>query len=108
MVIAALFIGYVFRAYLRWLWHRGMSLMRFIDLQALSTGDPRDADLCPAHMVFYFVISARFRALGRGPAFRQSRLLRHRSRLGRRGQGVHRVVGTLWHRLRERGRKCTR
>jgi len=63
MVIAVLFIGYVFLGpYLPGgLWHRGMSLMRFIDLQVLSTqatfGTPISAS---AHMVFYFVIVGAF------------------------------------------------
>lgn len=63
MVLAALFIGYVFLG--PWLpgglAHRGMSFMRFIDLQVLSTqgifGTPISAS---AHMVFYFVIVGAF------------------------------------------------
>lgn len=63
MVLAALFIGYVFLGpYLPGsLFHRGMSFMRFIDLQVLSTqgifGTPISAS---AHMVFYFVIVGAF------------------------------------------------
>jgi TRAP transporter 4TM/12TM fusion protein len=63
MVIATLFIAYVFLGpYLPGaLAHRGMSLMRFIDLQVLSTegifGTPISAS---AHMVFYFVIVGAF------------------------------------------------
>lgn len=63
MVLAALFIAYVFLGpYLPGaLAHRGMSLMRFIDLQVLSTqgifGTPISAS---AHMVFYFVIVGAF------------------------------------------------
>jgi TRAP transporter 4TM/12TM fusion protein len=63
MIIAALFIAYVFLGpYLPGaLAHRGMSLMRFIDLQVLSTqgifGTPISAS---AHMVFYFVIVGAF------------------------------------------------
>ena len=63
MVLAALFIAYVFLG--PWLpgglAHRGMSFMRFIDLQVLSTqgifGTPISAS---AHMVFYFVIVGAF------------------------------------------------
>jgi TRAP transporter 4TM/12TM fusion protein len=63
MVLTALFIGYVFLGpYLPGgLAHRGMSFMRFIDLQVLSTqgifGTPISAS---AHMVFYFVIVGAF------------------------------------------------
>ena len=63
MVLAALFIAYVFLGpYLPGgLAHRGMSFMRFIDLQVLSTqgifGTPISAS---AHMVFYFVIVGAF------------------------------------------------
>lgn len=63
MVLAALFIAYVFLGpYLPGaLAHRGMSFMRFIDLQVLSTqaifGTPISAS---AHMVFYFVIFGAF------------------------------------------------
>jgi TRAP transporter 4TM/12TM fusion protein len=63
MILAALFIAYVFLG--PWLpgglAHRGMSFMRFIDLQVLSTqgifGTPISAS---AHMVFYFVIVGAF------------------------------------------------
>ena len=63
MILAALFIAYVFLGpYLPGaLAHRGMSYMRFIDLQVLSTqaifGTPISAS---AHMVFYFVIVGAF------------------------------------------------
>ncbi|MGH8702896.1 MAG: TRAP transporter permease, partial [Burkholderiales bacterium] len=63
MIIVLLFIGYVFLGpYLPGsLAHRGMNLMRFIDLQVLSTqaifGTPISAS---AHMVFYFVIVGAF------------------------------------------------
>jgi TRAP transporter 4TM/12TM fusion protein len=63
MVLGALFIAYVFLGpYLPGsLAHRGMSFMRFIDLQVLSTqgifGTPISAS---AHMVFYFVIVGAF------------------------------------------------
>jgi TRAP transporter 4TM/12TM fusion protein len=63
MVLVALFIAYVFLGpYLPGgLAHRGMSFMRFIDLQVLSTqgifGTPISAS---AHMVFYFVIVGAF------------------------------------------------
>ena len=63
MLVALLFIAYVFLGpYLPGaLAHRGMSLMRFIDLQVLSTqaifGTPISAS---AHMVFYFVIVGAF------------------------------------------------
>lgn len=63
MLLAALFIAWVFVGpYLpEPLAHRGMSLMRFIDLQVLSTqgifGTPISAS---AHMVFYFVIVGAF------------------------------------------------
>lgn len=63
MVLALLFIAYVFLGpYLPGgLSHRGMSLMRFVDLQVLSTqaifGTPISAS---AHMVFYFVVVGAF------------------------------------------------
>ena len=63
MIIAVIFIAYVFLGpYLPGgLAHRGMSFMRFIDLQVLSTqgifGTPISAS---AHMVFYFVIVGAF------------------------------------------------
>ncbi|MCC7016981.1 MAG: TRAP transporter fused permease subunit [Rhodospirillales bacterium] len=63
MVVAMLFIAYVFLGpYLPGgLSHRGMSLMRFVDLQVLSTqaifGTPISAS---AHMVFYFVVVGAF------------------------------------------------
>jgi len=63
MLVALIFIAYVFLGpYLPGaLAHRGMSLMRFIDLQVLSTqaifGTPISAS---AHMVFYFVIVGAF------------------------------------------------
>jgi TRAP transporter 4TM/12TM fusion protein len=63
MLVALVFIAYVFLGpYLPGaLAHRGMSLMRFIDLQVLSTqaifGTPISAS---AHMVFYFVIVGAF------------------------------------------------
>jgi len=63
MILAALFIAYVFLGpYLPGgLAHRGMSFMRFIDLQVLSTqgifGTPISAS---AHMVFYFVVVGAF------------------------------------------------
>ena len=63
MILAALFIAYVFLGpYLPGgLAHRGMSFVRFIDLQVLSTqaifGTPISAS---AHMVFYFVIVGAF------------------------------------------------
>ncbi|MBI4194633.1 MAG: TRAP transporter fused permease subunit [Betaproteobacteria bacterium] len=62
-VIAALFVGYILLGpYLPGsLAHRGLSLMRFIDLQVLSTqgifGTPISAS---AHMVFYFVLVGAF------------------------------------------------
>lgn len=62
-VIAVLFIVYIlFGPYLPGgLAHRGLSLMRFIDLQVLSTqgifGTPISAS---AHMVFYFVLVGAF------------------------------------------------
>ncbi|MCC7079301.1 MAG: TRAP transporter fused permease subunit [Burkholderiales bacterium] len=63
MVLVALFIAYVFLGpYLPGgLYHRGLSFMRFIDLQVLSTqgifGTPVSAS---AHMVFYFVLVGAF------------------------------------------------
>jgi TRAP transporter 4TM/12TM fusion protein len=63
MVVAMVFIAYVFLGpYLPGgLSHRGMSLMRFVDLQVLSTqaifGTPISAS---AHMVFYFVVVGAF------------------------------------------------
>jgi TRAP transporter 4TM/12TM fusion protein len=63
MLLTLIFILYVFVGpYLPGgLAHRGMSLMRFIDLQVLSTqaifGTPISAS---AHMVFYFVIVGAF------------------------------------------------
>jgi TRAP transporter 4TM/12TM fusion protein len=63
MVLTLLFIVYVFVGpYLPGsLAHRGMNLMRFVDLQVLSTqaifGTPISAS---AHMVFYFVIVGAF------------------------------------------------
>ena len=63
MVIALTFIVYIFLGpYLPGaLAHRGMSLMRFVDLQVLGTqaifGTPISAS---AHMVFYFVIVGAF------------------------------------------------
>ena len=63
MVLTLLFIAYVFLGpYLPGsLAHRGMNVMRFIDLQVLSTqaifGTPISAS---AHMVFYFVIVGAF------------------------------------------------
>jgi TRAP transporter 4TM/12TM fusion protein len=63
MILTLLFIAYVFLGpYLPGsLAHRGMNLMRFIDLQVLSTqaifGTPISAS---AHMVFYFVIVGAF------------------------------------------------
>jgi TRAP transporter 4TM/12TM fusion protein len=63
MALVLLFIAYVFLGpYLPGaLAHRGMSLLRFIDLQVLSTqaifGTPISAS---AHMVFYFVIVGAF------------------------------------------------
>ena len=62
-LITLIFIAYVFLGpYLPGgLAHRGMSLMRFIDLQVLSTqaifGTPISAS---AHMVFYFVVVGAF------------------------------------------------
>jgi len=62
-VIAMLFIGYILLGPLlpEPLTHRGLSLMRFIDLQVLSTqgifGTPISAS---AHMVFYFVLVGAF------------------------------------------------
>lgn len=62
-LIAALFIGYILLGpHLPGaLEHRGLSLMRFIDLQVLSTqgvfGTPISAS---AHMVFYFVLVGAF------------------------------------------------
>ncbi|MBM3358346.1 MAG: TRAP transporter fused permease subunit [Betaproteobacteria bacterium] len=62
-VIAALFIGYILLGphLPGGLAHRGLSLMRFIDLQVLSTqgifGTPISAS---AHMVFYFVLVGAF------------------------------------------------
>jgi TRAP transporter 4TM/12TM fusion protein len=62
-LITAVFIAYVFLGpYLPGgLAHRGMSLMRFVDLQVLSTqaifGTPISAS---AHMVFYFVMVGAF------------------------------------------------
>jgi TRAP transporter 4TM/12TM fusion protein len=63
MALTMLFIAYVFLGpYLPGsLAHRGMSVMRFVDLQVLSTqaifGTPISAS---AHMVFYFVIVGAF------------------------------------------------
>jgi TRAP transporter 4TM/12TM fusion protein len=63
MLLAALFIAYVFLGpHLPGaLAHRGLSFMRFIDLQVLSTqgifGTPISAS---AHMVFYFVVVGAF------------------------------------------------
>jgi len=63
MLVAVIFIAYVFLGpYLPGvLSHRGMSLMRFVDLQVLSTqaifGTPISAS---AHMVFYFVVVGAF------------------------------------------------
>ncbi|MCC7486037.1 MAG: TRAP transporter fused permease subunit [Burkholderiales bacterium] len=63
MALVALFIAYVFLGpHLPGaLAHRGMSFMRFIDLQVLSTqgifGTPISAS---AHMVFYFVLVGAF------------------------------------------------
>ena len=62
-VIALIFIAFIFLG--PWLpgglWHRGMSLARFIDLQVLSNqgifGTPISAS---AHMVFYFVVVGAF------------------------------------------------
>jgi len=62
-LVALAFIAYVFLGpYLPGgLSHRGMSLMRFVDLQVLSTqaifGTPISAS---AHMVFYFVVVGAF------------------------------------------------
>ena len=62
-ILALLFIGFIFVGpYLPGaLWHRGMSLERFIDLQVLSTqaifGTPISAS---AHMVFYFILVGAF------------------------------------------------
>lgn len=61
--VAVIFIAYIFAGpYLpTFMAHRGMSLMRFIDLQVLSThgifGSPISAS---AHMVFYFLIVGAF------------------------------------------------
>lgn len=62
-VIALVFVAFIFLG--PWLpgglWHRGMSLARFIDLQVLSNqgifGTPISAS---AHMVFYFVVVGAF------------------------------------------------
>jgi len=62
-LVAVVFIAYVFLGpYLPGvLAHRGMTLMRFVDLQVLSTqaifGTPISAS---AHMVFYFVVVGAF------------------------------------------------
>lgn len=62
-IIAVLFIGYILLGphLPGGLAHRGLSLMRFIDLQVLSTqgifGTPISAS---AHMVFYFVLVGAF------------------------------------------------
>ena len=61
--IAVIFIAFIFLG--PWLpgglWHRGMTLERFIDLQVLSSqaifGSPISAS---AHMVFYFVVVGAF------------------------------------------------
>ena len=63
MVLAALFIAYVFAGpYLPGgLAHRGMRYMRFIDLQVLSTQGIFSTPIsASAHMVFYFVIVGAF------------------------------------------------
>jgi TRAP transporter 4TM/12TM fusion protein len=62
-ILAAAFIAFIFLGpYLpEALWHRGMSLERFVDLQVLSTqaifGTPISAS---AHMVFYFIMVGAF------------------------------------------------